>query len=85
MGKSSEIIVTERIKEELKAIGSIGGFLSDSPEETAWEFHFDGESFKPATPVFADSTVHPVVFYPFKFGLHPSDTIKVKMPMGAAG
>lgn len=81
--KPIEIIVTERTKEELEAIGSIGVFLSGNPEETAREFHFDGESFKPATPVFADSTVHPVVFYPFKSGLHPSDTIKVKMPMGA--
>lgn len=81
--KPLEIVVTGRTKEELEAIGSIGVFLSDNPEETAKEFHFDGESFKPATPVLADSTVHPVVFYPFRSGLHPSDTIEMKMPMGA--
>lgn len=81
--KPLEIIVTERTKDELEAIGSIGVFLSDNPEETAKEFHFDGESFKPVTPVLADSTVHPVIFYPFQSGLHPSDTIEMKMPMGA--
>ncbi|MCM1312902.1 MAG: hypothetical protein NC206_04475 [Bacteroides sp.] len=81
--KPLEIIVTERTKEELAAIGSIGVFLSDNQEETAREFHFDGESFKPVTPVLADSTVRPVIFYPFQTGLHPSDTVEVRTPMGA--
>lgn len=75
--KPLAITVTERSRAELEAIGSIGVFLTDSPKETALEFHFDGEKFSPLTPVTVDSTVTPVSVYPYRAGLHPDDSIEV--------
>lgn len=71
------ITVTERSREELEAIGSIGVFLTDSPDGTAIEFHFDGEKFSPLTLVTVDSTVTPVIVYPYRAGLHPGDSIEI--------
>ncbi len=76
------ITVTERSRAELEAIGSIGVFLTDSPEETALEFHFDGEKFSPLTPVTVDSTVTPVAVYPYRAGLHPGDSIEAAGNIG---
>ncbi len=54
--KPLTITVIGRDKDELEDIGSIGVFLSDNPSETAREFRFDGESFKPVNAVNVDST-----------------------------
>ncbi len=73
--KPLTITVIDRDKEELEAMGSIGVFLSDNPEETLCEFRFDGETFRPVNDVNVDSTVVPVVIYPYQPGLHPKDSI----------
>lgn len=80
--KPLTITILDRDKAELEAIGSIGVFLTDSPEETAKEFHFDGESFKPLNVINVDSTVTPIVFYPFHAGLHLNDSVKVDSILG---
>ncbi len=82
--KPLSITIIDRDKEELEAIGSIGVFLSDNPEDIAKEFRFDGESFKPVNAVNVDSTVIPVVIYPFRPGLHPNDSIKTDNEIGAS-
>ncbi len=82
--KPLTITVIGRDKDELEDIGSIGVFLSDNPEEIAKEFRFDGESFKPVNAVYVDSTVIPVVIYPFRPGLHPNDSIKTDTEIGAS-
>lgn len=80
--KPLTITVIDRDKDELEDIGSIGVFLSDNPDETAREFRFDGESFKPVNAVNVDSTVIPVVIYPFRPGLHPTDSVKADSETG---
>lgn len=82
--KPLTITVTERCRDELEAIGSIGVFLTDRPEDTAIEFHFDGEKFCPLTPVTVDSTVIPVAVYPYRAGLHPGDSIEAGGNIGAS-
>lgn len=78
------ITVIDRDKDELEAIGSIGVFLSDNPEETVREFRFDGETFRPVNAMNVDSTVIPVVVFPYRPGLHPNDSIKTDSETGAA-
>lgn len=82
--KPLSITVIDRDKDELEAIGSIGVFLSDNPEETVREFRFDGETFRPVNDVNVDSTVVPVVIYPYCPGTHPNDSIDVDSEIGAA-
>lgn len=83
-----EIEVTGRTEEELVTIGSIAVWFEgmEHPQgdgrSVATEFVFDGKVFKPAVPVMADSTVHPYACYPYRQGLHPSDTLKVSPPLG---
>ncbi len=81
--KPLTITVIDRDKEELEAIGSIGVFLSNNPEETVREFRFDGEIFRPVNDVNVDSTVVPVVIYPYQPGLHPKDSIDTDSEIGA--
>lgn len=78
------ITLIDRDKDELEAIGSIGVFLSDNPEETVHEFRFDGETFRPVNAMNVDSTVIPVVIFPYRPGLHPNDSIKTDSEIGAA-
>lgn len=82
--KPLTITVIDRDKEELEAIGSIGVFLSDNPEETVREFRFDGETFRALNDVNVDSTVVPVVIYPYRPGIHPNDSIDADSEIGAA-
>lgn len=81
--KPLTITVIDRDKEELEAIGSIGVFLSDNPEETVREFRFDGETFRALNDVNVDSTVIPIVIYPYQPGLHPKDSIDTDSEIGA--
>lgn len=82
--KPLSITVIDRDKEELEALGSIGVFLSDNSEETVREFRFDGETFRPVNDVNVDSTVVPVVIYPYHPGMHPNDSIDAVSGIGAA-
>lgn len=77
VSKPLEIEVVDRSKEELEAIGSIAVWFDGIEGDKAVRFNFDGEVFKPSTPVMADSTVLPRVCYPYQMGLQPGDTIKV--------
>ncbi|MBD5424322.1 MAG: hypothetical protein HDR44_04305 [Allobaculum sp.] len=81
--KPLTITVIDRDKEELEAIGSIGVFLSDNPEETVREFRFDGKTFRALNDVSVDSTVIPIVIYPYQPGLHPKDSIGTDSEIGA--
>lgn len=81
--KPLTITVIDRDKEELEAIGSIGVFLSDNPEETVREFRFDGETFRALNDVNVDSTIIPIVIYPYQPGLHPKDSIDADSEIGA--
>ncbi len=81
--KPLTITVIDRDKEELEAIGSIGVFLSDNPEETVSEFRFDGKTFRALNDVSVDSTVIPIVIYPYQPGLHPKDSIGTDSEIGA--
>jgi hypothetical protein len=80
--KPLEIHIVDRTREELEAIGSIGVWLCTDKEETATEFRFDGESFKPFSPVKVDSTARPGVMYPFRVNAHRGDTLRLTHPMG---
>lgn len=82
--KPLSITVIDRDKDELDAMGSIGVFLSDNPEETVHEFRFDGETFRALNDVNVDSTVVPVVIYPYRPGIHPNDSIDADSDVGAA-
>lgn len=82
--KPLSITVIDRDKDELEAMGSIGVFLSDNPEETVREFRFDGETFRPVNAVNVDSTVVPVVVYPYRPGIHPNDSIDADSEIGVA-
>lgn len=82
--KPLSITVIDRDKDELEAMGSIGVFLSDNPEETVREFRFDGETFRPVNAVNVDSTVVPVVIYPYRPGIHPNDSIDADSEIGVA-
>ncbi|MCM1138015.1 MAG: hypothetical protein NC113_02530 [Bacteroides sp.] len=82
--KPLSITVIDRDKDELEAMGSIGVFLSDNPEETVREFRFDGETFRPVNAVNVDSTVIPVVIYPYRPGIHPNDSIDADSEIGVA-
>lgn len=82
MSKPIEIEVTGRTKDELEAIGSLAVWLDGMEGGKAVEFRFDGKVFKPTVPVLADSTVLPLVCYPFLPSLHPADTVAVSHPLG---
>lgn len=82
--KPLSITVIDRDKDELEAMGSIGVFLSDNPEETVREFRFDGETFRPVNAVNVDSTLVPVVIYPYRPGIHPNDSIDADSEIGVA-
>ena len=77
--KPLEISVTDRTKDELQAIGKIGVWLNN--DETATEFTYDGESFKPATTIMVDSTINVRVGYPFRANAHIGDTIRLSQPL----
>lgn len=79
--KPLEIIVAGREKEELETIGSIAVWFEGIGDNKAVEFHYDGLSFKPLPAVHTDSSVKPVVFYPFNPGISLSDTLTVKSPL----
>ena len=80
--KPLEIVIVERTREELEAIGSLGVWVDAGSEESAIEFHFDGESFKPLTPVMVDSTASPRLMYPFRADAHLGDTLRLTPPCG---
>lgn len=82
--KPLSITVIDRDINALEAMGSIGVFLSDNPEETVREFRFDGETFRPVHAVNVDSTVVPVVIYPYRPGIHPNDSIDADSEIGVA-
>ena len=79
--KPLEIIVVGREKEELEAIGSIAVWFEGIGDNKAVEFQYDGLSFKPVTAFHTDSSVKPVVFYPFNSGIAISDTLTVQSPL----
>ena len=79
--KPLEIIVPERDNEELETIGSLSVWIDGINENNAVEFHYDGTSFKPLTPVNVESSVRPKVFYPFKTGISRTDTLMVQTPL----
>lgn len=76
------IRVTDRTPKEQEAIGSIAVWFDGIADDKAVRFNFDGEVFRPATAIVADSTVCPLACYPYQASLHPSDTLKVSSPMG---
>lgn len=84
--KPLEILIAGREKDELEAIGSIAVWfdgIKNNSENTnkVVEFHYDGISFKPVTPVYADSSARPVIFYPYKTGLSFKDSLNVQTPL----
>lgn len=75
--KPLEIVVVDRSKEELEAMGSFTVWLDGTAKTTGPAFHFNGESFQPTIPILADSAVHLQMCYPYQPGLHPADTVRV--------